>query len=306
MSTEVNANTLDDERQENIVVGAAVALALVVGLGAALWKTGALDRFFGGADVVKSAAPIVSFIHDQAKGDPERILLSGFVISEAEGKGLEASLHKAFPKSEIKNAVRIDAPRADGKSAGVKAPKKKSSTVRISVAADAVNEAWPRARFGDVKRLEMVWKDEKITVRGALFSAEAHDALDKAFNTLSKKNQGAIQLRDVQRPVMPAADLQQNLSVAVAGRAVAFDKDGNVDVNDAGTATVLATVGPSLKNLTGIDVWISAGADDRGVAAKQAEAVKAALVAAGADAAGLRAVPAAKNVPFQLIVRERE
>ena len=302
MSTEVNPNLIDDERQETAVVGGAVALALVVGLGFAAYKTGALDRFFGGADVVKVAAPVVEFLHKQAGGDPQRILMSGFVVSEAEGKTIEASLHRAFPKSEISNKVRVDAP---SKAAGTK-PKKKTSTVRVSFAADAVNEAWPRARFGDIKRLEMVWKEEKVTVRGAVFSPEAHAALEKAFNALNKKNQGAIQLRDVQRPAVPAAELQQNVSVAVGGRAIVFDKDGKVDAKDDASVAVIDAVAPLLQKLDGLDVWISAGAEQRDVSAKQAEAVKAALVAKGADANGLRPVPAAKNNPLSLIVRERE
>lgn len=290
-------NLEDDETQESAVVGAVVVFALAVGLGFAAWSSGA---FGGGADVVKAAAPLVSFLHAQSGGDPQRILMSGFVASEAEGKALQASLQKAFPKSEIKNAVRIDTPKP-----GVK-KKPKSSTVRISFAADAVNEAWPRARFGDVKRLEMVWKEEKLTVRGALFSPEAHTALEKAFNALKKDNQGAIQLRDVQRPAVPAAELQQQLSVAVGGRVIVFDKDGNIDVKDAASKAVVDAVVPLLKDLRGLDVWISAGHEDRTVAVKQAETIKAALIAAGADAAGLRAVPAAKNNALSLIVRERE
>jgi hypothetical protein len=287
----------DDERQESAVVGVVVVFAVAVGLGCAAWQQGWLG---GGNDVVKTSAPVMAFVHKEAGGDPERILMSGFVLDEAEGKGIEASLKRAFPGSEIKNAVRIDTPRP-----GVKKSTRKS-TVRLSFAADAVNEAWPRARFGEVKRLELVWKDEKVTVRGAVFAAETRAALEKAFGQLPKDHQGVLQLRNVQRPAVPAAQLQQEISTTVAGRALAFDGEGKVDLADAATASIVGAVAPLLKDLRGLDVWVSAGADDRAAALKQAEAVKAALVAAGADGNGLRPVPAAKNNPFSLIVRERE
>ncbi len=293
----------DDERQEKVVIGGAVALALLIALGFVAQKQGMLDRFFGD-DVVKLAAPIVGFVHHEAEGDPARVLMSGFVGSEGEGRAIEAALHRAFPKSEIKNAVRIDAPRPAGK--GGKPAADKKSTVRISFAADAVNEAWGRPRFGDVKRLELVAKDGKITVRGAVFTPEARARLEQAFASLGKDKQGVLQLRDVQRPVVPAAQLQQDLSVAVAGRSVAFDAVGGVDAVDPASASVLSSVAPLVKNLSGLEVWISAGADDRALALKQAEALKSALVAQGADAAGLRPVSAPKNTTLSLIVREKE
>jgi predicted esterase len=69
---------------------------------------------------------------------------------------------------------------------------------------------------------------------------------------------------------------------------------------------VLDTLAPLLKDLRGLEVLLSAGADDRATALKQAEAIKAALVARGADANGLRPVPAPRNNPLALIVREKE
>lgn len=294
----------DDETQEKFIVGGAVVLALVVGLGFAAQKQGLLDAFFGQKDVVKVAAALVAVLHKEAGGDPQRILMSGFVVDEREGKAIEASLKRAFPGSEIKNAVRVDAGKQPNKLPAKKDAKK--GTVRLSFAADAVNEAWPRARFGDIRRLEMVWKEEQLTVRGSIFSSETKSALEKAFASIAKKNQGVLQLRDVVRPVVPMADLQNQISTVVAGRAIAFDKEGVVDANDAVSKEVLAAVAPLLKNLQGLDVWISAGNEDRAVSLKQAEAVKAALVAGGADALGLRAVPAAKNNPFSLVVREKD
>lgn len=196
-----------DERQESIVVGAAVALALVVGLGFGAAKIGLLDKFFGDADVTKVAAPVFAWVHTEAGGDPQRVLLSGFVVDEKQSKALEASVKKAFPKSEVKNAVRIDVPKP-----GVKKPAKPGTgTVRLSFAADAVNEAWPRARFGQVKRFEVVWKEEQLTVRGALFAPESKAGLEKAFGALNKKNQGVLQVRDVVRPAVPVEELQNQI-----------------------------------------------------------------------------------------------
>jgi len=293
----------DDETQEKFIVGGAVVLALVVGLGFAAQKQGLLDAFFGDKDVAKVGAALIAVLHKEAGGDPQRILMSGFVVDEREGKAIEASLKRAFPGSEINNKVRIDAklPAKPNKKA-----EKKTGTVRLSFAADAVNEAWPRARFGDIRRLEMVWKEEQLTVRGSVFSSATKSALETAFAAIPKKNQGVLQLRDVVRPAVPVADLQNQISTAVAGRFVAFDKEGKVDANDAVTKEVLSAVLPLLKNLQGLEVWISAGADDRAVSLKQSEAVKASLVEGGADSQGLRSVPAAKNNPFSLVVREKD
>ena len=69
---------------------------------------------------------------------------------------------------------------------------------------------------------------------------------------------------------------------------------------------MVSALAPLLQDLTGLEVILSAGHASREVAMKQAEAIKAALVAAGADGNGLRPVPAPKNNAFSLIVRERE
>jgi hypothetical protein len=77
-------------------------------------------------------------------------------------------------------------------------------------------------------------------------------------------------------------------------------------VSSATTSAALDALAPQLKDLRGIEVLLSVGADDRDTALNQAEAVKAALVERGADASGLRPVPAPKNNAFALKVRERE
>ncbi|MDP2339453.1 MAG: hypothetical protein Q8O67_00735 [Deltaproteobacteria bacterium] len=316
MSTEVNAAPApasapdrrpDDSGGESAIVGGAVALAIVVGLGFGALKLGLLDDLLGGPDPLTTAAPIVTAIHTLSGGDPERILISGSVVDVKEGPAIEARLRALFPGSELKNATRLLADPKEKPGVKKPPPMKKSSTIRLSFAADAPNEAWPRPRFGDVKRLELLWKDGKITVRGAVFSPTAKATLDKAFAALPKEAQASAQIREVQRPVVPAAELQQTVSVAAGGRTIPFAKGAaadsvEVDLNDP----VVAAVAAVLTDLRGLEVWISAGADDRGVSLKQAEAVKAALIAKGADAAGLRPVPAAKNNALSFIVREKE
>ncbi len=363
MSTEFSAlgpggqgRAESESTSENAIVGAAVALALVVGLGFGAFKMGLLDAWFG-KDPLKTAAPVIAAIHSLSGGDPARIQISGYAVDAKEGPAIEASLRKLFPSSEVKNSARA-APEAKP---GQKPAAAKSSTIRLSFAADAINEAWPRPRFGDVKRLELVWKDNKFALRGAVFSADAKQTLDAAFAALPKASQAAAQIREVQRPAVPAADLQQSISVALAGRVIPFAPPpgakpadvagclrtnqqllkgcaaecaklqghtldlcnvkcverkgghlpdcehpgnalGTIEANDA----VVAALAPLLKDLAGLEVWISAGADDRALAVQQAEAVKAALVAQGADAKGLKAVPAAKNNALSLIVREKE
>lgn len=300
MQTVANLEDNDDERQEKVVVGSAVALALVVALGFVAHKQGLLDRFFGD-DVIKAAAPIVGFVHAESGGDPEKILVSGFVADAAESKRIESGLQRAFPGSEIKNAVRIDTPRP-----GQKKTAKKSSTIRVSFAADAVNEAWPRPRFGDVKRLELVAKEGKLTVRGAVFGAAAKARLEAAFAALATDSQGVLQLRDVQRPAVPADQLQQSVSSAAGGRVFSFDGTGAFVAGDVNNTAILDAVAPQLKDLRGLELWISAGADDRAVSLKQAETIRDGLVSRGADAGGLRPVAAPKNNPLGLIVREKE
>ena len=305
MTTQARADS--DSAPESAIVGAAVALAVVVGLGFGAVSLGLL----GGDTPLSAATPVVTAIRALSGGDPERILISGSVIAADEAAVVEAQVAKLFPGSELKNTARtVQEPKTP--QAKKQAPTR-SSTVRLSFAADAINEAWPRPRFGDVKRLELVWKEDKVVLRGAVFTAAAKETLDKAFAAMPKDSQGSAQIRLVQRPVVAAAELQQSISVAVAGRVIAFtpqppagaappvDKSG-IAVDDP----VVAAVAPLLKDLRGLEVWISAGADDRAIAMAQAEGVKSALVAQGADANGLRAVPAAKNNVLSLIVREKE
>jgi hypothetical protein len=303
----------EDERTEKVVIGAAVALALVVGLGFAAHRAGWLDGLLGGG-FGSNLKGIAQVIHAEAGGgDPQRILLSGSVAEDKAIAAFEKAVKRAFPGAEVRNAIRVDKRITDTK----------KDIVRISFAADAINEAWPRPRFGEVKRLELLWKDEKVLVRGAVFKPEAKAALEAAYKALPTKTQGAIQIREVVRSTVPATQLQNDLSVAIGGRALAFAKaeqpakkkkdeqppppaDAALDTNDAATNAVLDALAPLLKDLRGLEVLLSAGADDRATALKQAEAIKAALVARGADANGLRPVPAPKNNPFALIVREKE
>ena len=287
------APTQNDSTADHAIVGAAVALALMVGLGFSAHKLGLL----GSEHPLKAAAPIMAAISTLSDGKPERILISGYVVDAKEGPAIEARLHQLFPNAELKNSARTADQGAKQKPNGPK-----TSTVKLSFAADAINEAWPRPRFGDVKRLELVWKDGKFTLRGAVFTPAAKQTLDTAFAGLAKDAQGAAQIREVQRPLMPVADVQQLLSVALGGRTIAFDAAGAVAVDDA----VVASLAPALTDLRGLEVWVSAGADDRALSQKQADAVKIALVAKGADAKGLRAVTAATNNPLSLIVREKE
>lgn len=297
-----------DERVEKIIIGGAVALALVVGLGLSALKMGAVDGVLGSGPV-SVAAPILQVVKAQAGGTLPRVLISGSVADEKAGAELEAALKKALPGTEVKNVLRPDKRAKD----------KKREIIRISLAADAVNEAWPRPRFGDVKRLELLWKDDKLTVRGAVFSPAARVAFEAALAKVAGKNRGAVQLREVLRSKVPAAQLQNDLLVAMANRAVTFVQpnpqarpdalpivEGVIDTANPENQVLIAALAPLLTDLTGLEIILSAGAGDRMVAMKQAEAVKAALVAAGADGNGLRPVPAPKNNALSLIVRERE
>jgi hypothetical protein len=302
----------EDERTEKVVIGAAVALALVVGLGFAAHKAGWLDGLLGGG-FGSNLKGIAQVVHGEAGGgDPQRILLSGSVAEDKAIASFEKAVKKAFPGAEVRNAIRVDKRIKDTK----------KDIVRISFAADAVNEAWPRPRFGEVKRLEVLWKDEKMLVRGAVFSAATKAAIEAAYKSLPEDAQGAIQIREVVRSTIPATQLQNDLTVAVAGRALAFARpeapakkksepppppaEVALEAGDATTTAVLDALAPLLRDLRGLEVLLSAGADDRATALKQAETIKAALVARGADANGLRPVPAPKNNPFALIVREKE
>jgi len=286
----------EDETIEKSVIGGVVALALVVGLGLAAHKVGLLDGIMGGTGPAKIAAGIFDVVKDQAKGVPAKVLLSGTVATDDDIKALQSAVEKALPGTEVKNALRADA----------KAKEKKREIVRISLAADAINEAWPRPRFGDVKRLELLWKDDKLTVRGAVFSPAANAAFQTAFNKIPEASRGAMQLRDVVRSNVPANTLQDDLLAVLQGRAVVFAEDGTIKADDAAAAAIVASLAPLLKDLTGLEVIVSAGAADRTMAMKQADAIKTALVAAGADASGLRPVPAPRNNLLSLIVREKE
>ena len=286
----------EDERIEKTVIGGAIALALIVGLGFSAHKVGLLDSFLGSKGPARVAAGVFEVIKAEAKGVPEKVLLSGTVATDDDVKSLQTAIAKALPGAEIKNALRADA----------RAKEKKREIVRISLAADAINEAWPRPRFGDVKRLELLWKDDKLTVRGAVFSTTTNAAFQTAFNKIPEAQRGAIQLRDVLRSNVPAAKLQDDVLVALAGRAVVFTAEAAIKADDATAAAIVASLAPLLTDLTGLEVVLSAGAADRAIAMKQAEAFKAALVAAGADAAGLRPVPAPRNNLLSLIVREKE
>jgi hypothetical protein len=291
-----------DENQERIVVGAVVGVVIALVIGLVAQQKGYLDDWLGGsAKFTKAAAPVLAWVHKEAAGDPQRILVSGFVPDEKTGDAILAELKKEFPGSEFKSAVRVD---ADKSPADKKKKKKGDSVLRISFAADSPNEMWPRARFGEVKRLELVWKDQLVTARGAIYGHRTE--LEAAFNALSKEHKGAIQFRDAQRPNIPVEKLQNDVSMALAGRTMTFDAAGAIDAKDANGAAIVAAVAPLLRDLTGLEVWISAGADDRVAAQRQAESVKTALAAAGADAGGLRAVPALKSNPLMFIVREKD
>ena len=135
---------------------------------------------------------------------------------------------------------------------------------------------------------------------------EAHAALETSFNAIAEESRGAIQLRDVIRPAVPASELQTSLLSTLAGRAATFNVDGTIKADDAVSTALVTELAPLLKDLRGIEVLVSAGNVDRALAVKQAEAVKTALVAAGADASGLRPVPAPQNNPLAFIVREKE
>ncbi len=285
-----------EERVEQVVVGGAIALALVVGLGLIGQKAGMFDSLFGPPTALKMAAPVVEVLKTQAGGTIPRVLLSGVVAAEDSLKALENDVARLLPGTELKSTLRVDQRAKDTK----------REIVRISVAADALNEAWPRQRFGDVKRLELLWKDNKITLRGAVYTPEAHTALETSFNTIADENRGAIQLRDVIRPAVPAAELQTSLQSTLAGRAATFNPDGTIKPDDAVGAAAVTELAPLLKDLRGLEVLVSAGNADRALALKQAEAIKAALVAAGADGSGLRPVPAPQNNPLAFIVREKE
>jgi hypothetical protein len=285
-----------EERVEQVVVGGAIALALVVGLGLIGQKAGMFDSLFGPPTALKMAAPVVEVLKTQAGGTIPRVLLSGVVATDDSLKALEKDVAKLLPGTELKNTVRVDQRAKDTK----------REIIRVSVAADALNEAWPRQRFGDVKRLELLWKDNKVTLRGAVYTPEAHTAIETSFNAIAEESRGAIQLRDVIRPAVPATELQTSLLSKLASRAATFNVDGTIKADDAVSAAVVADLAPLLNDLRGIEVLVSAGNADRGLAVKQAEALKVALVAAGADASGLRPVPAPQNNPLSFIVREKE
>jgi hypothetical protein len=305
----------DDEKLEKTVVGGAVALALIVGLGMAAHKVGMLDGLFSSDRPLKVAAPILEVIKAQAKkGEPKKVLLSGAVGDDKSKAAIETDVKRVFPGIEVKNTIRVDA----------RAVEKKRELVRISFAADAPNETWPRPRFGDVKRMELLWKEDTVTVRGSVFTADANAAFESAFKRLPEKARGAIQLRTVIRSSVPAGVLQTQLVEKLANRSFVFSAtcDGapyNLDepslcepgavptLTDAPeNAAIVADIAPLLKDLKGLEILVSAGAFERGLSMKQAEAVVDALIAGGAEGAGLRPASALRNNKLSLIVREKE
>lgn len=292
----VSVSNKGEDRTEQVVVGGAIALALVVAFGLVGHKAGMLDGLFGPPTVATIAAPVLDVIKAQAGGTLPRAQVSGVVASLELSQALEKDLAKALPGTEIKNSVRVDERAKDGK----------REIIRISVAADALNEAWPRPRFGDVKRLEILWKESKITLRGAVYSDAAHKAFDAGFEKLPVDNRGAVQLRDVLRPAVASADLQTSVSSTLASRVFTFLPDGTIDPANPQNATIATDLAPLLKDLRGLEILVSAGHLDRGIAQKQADSVRGALIAAGADGTGLRPVPAPQNNPISFIVREKE
>ncbi|HEY1098182.1 MAG TPA: hypothetical protein VGF99_04610 [Myxococcota bacterium] len=291
-----SAKKKSEDRVEQIVVGGAIALALIVGFGLIGQKSGLLDGVFGPPSAVTVGAPVFAAINQQAGGHVARAQLSGVVASADASLALEKDLGKALPGVEVKNSLRVDDRAKDTK----------REIVRISVAADALNEAWPRPRFGDVKRLEVLWKDDKLTMRGAVYTPEAKAQLEKGFEALKPENRGAAQLREVVRPAISSAELQSQVSSTLASRQFTFTPEATIKADDPVNAEIAASLAPLLKDLRGLEILLSAGHADRATALKQAEAVKAALVAAGADATGLRPVPAPQNNPISFIVREKE
>ena len=99
----------EDERIEKTVIGGAIALALIVGLGFSAHKVGLLDSFLGGKGPARVAAGVFEVIKAEAKGVPEKVLLSGTVATDDDVKSLQAAIAKALPGAEIKNALRADA-----------------------------------------------------------------------------------------------------------------------------------------------------------------------------------------------------
>ena len=292
----VSVSNKGEERAEQIVVGGAIVLALIVGLGLVGQKAGMFDGLFGPPTVAQIAAPLLEVIKLQAGGTLPRAQVSGVVATIEASQALEKDLIKALPGTEIKNSIRVDE----------RAAETKREVVRISVAADALNEGWPRPRFGDVKRLELLWKDGKVTVRGAVYSPAAHAAFDAGFEKLPVESRGAVQLRDVVRPAVASADVQASVSTALASRQYTFLPDGTINAAEPINAEITNSLAPLLKDLRGLEILVSAGSADRALAQAQADAVRAALVTAGADGTGLRPVPAPLNNPISFIVREKE
>ena len=292
----VSVSNKGEERVEQIVVGGAIALALIVGLGLVGQKAGVLDGMFGPPTIATIAAPLFEVITAQAGGSVERALITGDVVDVSTSEAIERDLAKVLPGTEISNKLRVHGTAKDTK----------IEIVRVSLAADALNEVWPRPRFGDVKRLEMLWKENKVTVRGAVYSAAARAAFEGAFAKLPAEQRGAMQLRDVVRPTVAVAELQDRLSIAVAGRVFTFLADGTLNPIDPGNAELTSSLAPLLKDLRGLEILVSAGNIDRATAQTQSESVRGALVAAGADGPGLRPVPAPANNVLAFIVREKE
>ena len=302
------ATITDDNRLEGIVVVAVVVVAVLLGLRLGMSATGERLGLWGAgsgsAKIVEAAEPVLSVVAAQAKavgGAPPRILLDGSVGSASMASTTAEDLRRRFPTSEIKNNLRV---RVD--------PQGRES-VLLRVASGALIQQWDVPRFGDLKRLDIIWQraadgSARFLVRGACYSATCGDALDAAFNAIPEDSRSALQLITVDRPLSPAPELQNTLSSALKGRTARFDDGAEValDLSDLDTAGLVADVAPLMADLRGIEVLVNVGADDRERALLQAQALKSALVAAGADANGLRPVPAKANNPLSLFVLEKE
>lgn len=306
--------TTTDEQLETSVVAGAIVVALVV----AAFAVGVFERLGGDDDRfawLEASAPLWAFVHRQAGGDPPRVLLKGTVDTEADVDVVTGAVQARFPRTEVRSELKA---RAGATDAG-------RATVLLSFASGENIEQWDRPRFGQLKRLDVIVHPTqgavhaapgqvaptvdptpRLTVRAACYDAGCSDGLDNAWAAVPRSFRGALQLRTVDAPSRPAAALQHDLSVAVNSRVPRFADGAVLDDTDETTTALLASLSPLLKDLRGITVLVSAGADSREQAIAQAQAVKTALVARGADAAGLRPVPAKANNPFSLFVLERE
>ncbi len=287
----------NEDTIEKAIITAVTAFAIVAALGIAAHQRGMLDGAGKGTSPFKASKPVIEAVYALA-GDaaPQRVLLFGTVGDQKAIDALVKGAKRTFPDAEHMSSLRAD----------IRARERDREVVRISLAADAPNERWPRPRFGDVKRLELLWREDKVTLRGAVFTAEANAKLKAAFNSVSDKHRGAYQLKEVVRANVSASATQDAIITALNGRAITFGPDATIAAAVTEAAAILDALAPPLKDLTGLEVIISAGDVHPSTALRQAEAVRDALVARGADVTGLRPVQAAKNNLLSLIVREKE